>query len=240
MQTSSTYRAQARESLQGRWSNAVTATFIYFVAAIVCYTPSIPSNIQSSFSSLYGTMTATSWWTESLNGLCVVLSVLIVTPLSYALLNACLQMVRGSEQSMTSNMWGNLKGNYVSYLTAGVLVAVLVSLLGLVTFGIGAAILSYAYRMVPLLLNDYPEMSIKDALKTSRQMMKGQKWNLFVLDLSFIGWYLLGIITLCIGYLWLTPYQSTAVAHFYEDLKAEKIVDDDAEQVVEEVNVEEA
>ncbi len=240
MQTSSSYRALARESLQGRWGNAATATFIYFVAAMVCYTPGIPSSIHSSYCSLYGTMTATSWWTESLNGLCVVLSVLIVAPLSYALLNACLQMVRGNGQSMTSNMWGNLKGGYLSYLTAGVVVMFLESLLGLVTLGIGAVILSYAYRMVPFLLNDYPEMSIKDALKTSRQMMKGQKWNLFVLDMSFIGWYLLGIITLCIGYLWIMPYQYVAVAHFYEDLKAEKIVDDDAEQAVEEVNVEEA
>lgn len=53
------------------------------------------------------------------------------------------------------------------------------------------------------------------------KMMDGHKLDLFLLELSFIGWYLLGILTLCIGYLWIVPYQYTTMAVFYEDVKAE-------------------
>ena len=53
--------------------------------------------------------------------------------------------------------------------------------------------------------------------------MKGHKWDLFVLDLSFIGWILLGIMTAGIGLLWVAPYMETTRAAFYEDLKNECI-----------------
>ena len=81
--------------------------------------------------------------------------------------------------------------------------------------------------MVPYLLNDYPELTPREALKISRQMMQGQKGQLFILDLTFIGWYILAFITCGIGYLFLTPYMQTATAHFYEDLKAETIVEEE-------------
>jgi uncharacterized membrane protein len=50
--------------------------------------------------------------------------------------------------------------------------------------------------------------------------MKGYKWKLFLLDLSFIGWILLGFITFSIGLLWVRPYMETAHAEFYERRKA--------------------
>ena len=52
-------------------------------------------------------------------------------------------------------------------------------------------------------------------------MMKGHKFDLFWLFLSFIGWILLSILTLGIGLLWLAPYMYTAQAAFYEDVKAD-------------------
>lgn len=80
--------------------------------------------------------------------------------------------------------------------------------------------------MVPYLLRDYPELTATEALRTSREMMKGHKWDLFVLDLTFIGWGILCLFTAGIGLLWLQPYVSAAYAHFYEDLKAETIVEE--------------
>ena len=77
--------------------------------------------------------------------------------------------------------------------------------------------------MVPYLLRDYPELGAREALRTSRQMMKGHKWDLFVLDLSFIGWFFVCILTFGIGVLWVTPYIETTRAAFYEDLKNECI-----------------
>ena len=89
--------------------------------------------------------------------------------------------------------------------------------------------------MVPYLLHDYPELTPREAMKISREMMSGQKWNIFILDLTFIGWILLSILTAGLGVIFVEPYMSTARAVFYEDLKAATIVDD-AEDATEEAN----
>ena len=62
-------------------------------------------------------------------------------------------------------------------------------------FIIPGIIKSYEYRMVPYLLAENSEIEWKDALNTSKEMMDGQKWNAFILDMSFIGWHLLGLFT---------------------------------------------
>ena len=68
-------------------------------------------------------------------------------------------------------------------------------------------------------LNGYSD-NVRDVLKTSRMMMRGHKWQLFVLELTFLGWALLCVLTLGIGFLWLAPYMEAAKAAFYNDLKA--------------------
>ena len=79
----------------------------------------------------------------------------------------------------------------------------------------------FSYAMTPFILEENPELSASDAIHRSRMMMRGHKWQLFVLELTFLGWALLCVLTLGIGFLWLTPYQYTSYAHFYEDIKAE-------------------
>ena len=71
------------------------------------------------------------------------------------------------------------------------------------------------------ILKDEPELKYNAAIEKSMSMMNGYKMKLFLLDLSFIGWMILSVLTLGIGLLFLQPYMSTARAAFYEDLKAE-------------------
>lgn len=78
---------------------------------------------------------------------------------------------------------------------------------------------TYSYAMVEYILRDDVEIRNNAAIDKSIAMMKGHKWQLFVLDLSFIGWTFLTIITLFIGMFWVMPYQYTARAAFYEELK---------------------
>ena len=80
---------------------------------------------------------------------------------------------------------------------------------------------SFAYALTPFILTDKPELSANEAIELSMKMMDGHKLDLFILYLSFIGWYLLSILSLCIGMLWVMPYQYTAMVAFYEDVKAE-------------------
>ncbi len=87
-------------------------------------------------------------------------------------------------------------------------------------FFIPGIVKSYSYRLVPYLLKDHPELSPTEVITRSRQMMDGHKWQAFTLDLSFIGWYLLGILTLgAVTILWANPYHDNAAAAFYLDLE---------------------
>ena len=77
----------------------------------------------------------------------------------------------------------------------------------------------YEYLMVPYILTDNPEISWDDAKEQSRAMMEGEKMNAFLLHLSFIGWFLLGIITLGILHIVFTgPYMAQAEAELYHVL----------------------
>ena len=78
----------------------------------------------------------------------------------------------------------------------------------------------YSYRMVPYILADDPTIGGKDAITLSRQMMNGHKWNTFVLDLSFIGWELLSVLTAgLLGLFYVKPYEAATGAELYKVLK---------------------
>lgn len=79
---------------------------------------------------------------------------------------------------------------------------------------------SYEYRMIPYLLADDPNMTKDEAFRISKEMMHGQKWRTFVLDLSFIGWWILGMWTAGIlNLFYVNPYYNMTCAALYESLK---------------------
>ena len=86
-------------------------------------------------------------------------------------------------------------------------------------FVIPGIIKTYEYRMIPYLLADHPEMGRKEIFAKSKEMMKGNKWNAFVLDLSFIGWHLLSAITFGILQIfYVGPYVYLTNAELYHEL----------------------
>ena len=79
-------------------------------------------------------------------------------------------------------------------------------------------IAAYRYAMAPYIMAEHPEIGIMEALEQSKQMMDGNKWRLFCLEMSFFGWALLSALTCGIGQLFLNPYMQMAFAHFYMSL----------------------
>ncbi len=110
----------------------------------------------------------------------------------------------------------------ISYFGASALSTLLI-LLGSIVI-VPGVILTYAYAMVPFLMSD-PENTSKrgiiDSLKLSRDMMKGHKWELFVLEISFIGWELLIALTFGILSIWKGQYINFTIFLYYENLKKE-------------------
>jgi len=86
-------------------------------------------------------------------------------------------------------------------------------------FIIPGVIKSYAYRMVPYILAENPDIDYKKAVELSNEMTMGHKVDIWVLDLSFIGWYLLGALACGIGVMFVRPYHDATDAELYLELK---------------------
>lgn len=85
---------------------------------------------------------------------------------------------------------------------------------------VGGIIKSYSYAMVPYILAENPDISGKDAITLSRKMMDGHKFELFKLQLSFIGWYILNIFTLgLLEMFFLNPYSTATYCEYYHWLR---------------------
>lgn len=107
--------------------------------------------------------------------------------------------------------------------SASVTAAVLVLLVSLFAMTIPALIASYRYAMAPFLLAQDPQMGVTESVRRSKAMMRGRKWRLFCLEMSFLGWILLCVFTLGLGLLWLQPYMLCARAAFYLDASGQGI-----------------
>ena len=75
---------------------------------------------------------------------------------------------------------------------------------------------AYEYRMAPYILAEHPELSYREVLRMSSNMMDGQKMNAYILDVSFIGWHILSAITGgIVGVFWTNPYVYATDAELY-------------------------
>ena len=131
--------------------------------------------------------------------------------------------IRENEKTLDSLIFiyksGQLKNTIVTMFLKGLFQG-LWSLL----FVIPGIIKSYEYRMIPYILSENPEISRKRAFEISKQMMKGNKWDTFVLDLSFIGWQILSGLTIGIlGIFYVNPYVESTNAELYAYLREDAL-----------------
>lgn len=111
------------------------------------------------------------------------------------------------------------RGNY-GRVVVTMLLRDLLIFAGTLLFVIPGIILTYSFRMVPYILAENPNVEATESLKMSREMMQGNKWNAFVLDLSFLGWILLTICTCGIlGIFYVNPYIYATDAELYQAIK---------------------
>ena len=186
--------AEARESLSGNWGLAIATFLVYGI--IISIFQVIPT-VGS------------------------VLALFIAGPVLVGVSMFSLSLSRG-ENARLEQIFEGFK-NYGTVLGAYLLMVLFIFLwmLLLIIPGIIAAI---AYSQTFYILAEDDTIGSMDALKKSKEMMDGYKWKYFCLGLRFIGWALLCILTLGIGFLWLSPYIQISYAKFYEDLKNNQAV----------------
>ena len=130
-----------------------------------------------------------------------------------------LMRVRGGEANNFACIIDGAKVDIVGNILTGILHSLFIALWSML-FVIPGIIKACSYSMTFFIKLEHPEYTANQAITESRKMMKGHKMQYFLLQLSFIGWYILGALCLGVGVLWVDAYAQTATAVFYEELKA--------------------
>jgi uncharacterized membrane protein len=141
---------------------------------------------------------------------------ILAGPFALGLAIVVLKSARGENPNVGDAFRGfkQFGGSFVAFLLSMIFTC-LWSLLLIIPGVIAQLRYSQAY----FIMNDNPEISGSDAIKKSKEMMKGHKGELFVLLLSFFPWYLLGCVTFGLAFLWICPYIYQTLANYYEELK---------------------
>lgn len=113
-------------------------------------------------------------------------------------------------------------GNFPN-ITAAMALSYVYTLLWSLLLVIPGIVKAISYSMVPFILSDNPEIGAARAVKLSMAMTQGHKWDIFVLYLSFIGWFFLCGLTFGIGYFFLAPYFFATLSELYADLRGKTI-----------------
>ena len=222
MQLNSELRAQARERLEGQWGTFVLMTFLFYVIQALLQ---IPGSVGDLFKVLSPENALTS---ESLSTLSVLLT-LLALPLSWGLTVSLLRNHREESVDLENLFDGFRGGRYTRVFCALFLVNLFTFLWALLLI-IPGIMKAFSYALTPYILLDEPELTARQAITRSCEIMQGRRWKLFCLYLSFIGWGILCLLTFGIGFLWLVPYMNASVAAFYEDARAEYEAENSIEQ----------
>lgn len=151
----------------------------------------------------------------------IVLIFLVETVVEVGVAGYFIRSMQGKQDMGFGGLFVHFKdGNHMNVVKVQFLRNLFIALWSFL-FAIPGYIKHYQYRMVPYLLAEYPDRDYRDILGMSRDMMRGHKLKAFVLDLSFIGWRILGFCLCCTGHLLVEPYYQATYAQLYLTLKGE-------------------
>ena len=245
MKYAADFRQEARAALQGKWPLAI---LVGLVAAILGGATSGGPEFKINFTGgslnaniQYAGQTIYSWGDGITPGLravlvggaiylilaAVVLGVLYfilgsVIKVGYARFN--LNLTAGEKPPFETlfSYFPHWKTVAVAWLLQSVYV-----LLWMLLLVIPGIVAGYSYAMTDYILAEHPELTASEAIAQSKAMMAGNRWRLFCLQFSFIGWDILCTLTLGIGNLALRPYRHAAEAAFYRELCGGTVPEDE-------------
>lgn len=198
MQSSSEYRRRAREALDG---NIFGNTWLYLVLAVLV----VGAVLGASSFIFIGPL-------------------LLLGPLTIGLCSYTLHLLRNTERkNKVDSLLDGFRGSIVNHILVGFLVELFTALWSMLFF-IPGIVKAIAYSQSFYIAIEHPEYDANTCITESRKMMNGHKWKYFCLQLSFLGWIIVGSLCLGIGTLWVSAYMQAANAAFYEDLKEQPAI----------------
>ena len=241
MFTASEFRRIARDKLRGHWGRSVLVTFI---VSLICGISIIYDIAKNMGYMVFGTLSTGNYNdffagfaaadTETIlfgSLIAFVLSIVTLLPVSFMFISFMTIGISGALEMglnkyyidlVAENRQGEVSVIFsrfdIFFKALGLhLFMALFKLLWTLLFIVPGIIAGYRYCLAPYLMAENPNLGIREAVNMSKELMAGNKWRLFCLDLSFIGWRILRVLTCGIGDLWLSPYIYAANAAFYVD-----------------------
>ena len=241
------FRKIAREALRGRWGIAVIAGVVAsLLGAAASIGPKLELNISDSGKNVNLNLGDVQLFTTAetahftffpgfkgliVGGAALVLLAALAVGVLYFILGSVvavgysgfnLDLVDGQKTPEIGSLF-NYFPHWKTTAAARFLRGLWVFLWSLL-FIIPGIIAGYSYAMAEYILAEHPELTAGEALQQSKEMMYGNRWRLFCLEFSFIGWDLLASLTLGVGGLWLNPYKKAAEAAFYREISGTEYV----------------
>ena len=190
-------KKEALAVLRGNWSKVAWCSLVYIVLDLV---------VKNTLSSIIsGNEQEGSFFVS-----------ILFFPLTYGFIKYFLEFEDNQENEISTIFWAYKKLLAKSILLSIIIIVrVILWAILLIVPGVMAAI---SYSLAPFILVENPDIGFMEAISLSKKLTRGYKSDIFIFHLSFIGWYILGFITLGIGLIWVLPYHYTSQVKLYQML----------------------
>lgn len=216
MKTNQELKNSALAALKGNWAPAVLGAIFFTFATCLITSPGYCSNMAAFDMPFFNSINPKLL--KLFSNSSFLLNFFLLYPLSLGYSVAHKELLQNGDAAITRNTVRLAFSDYVRNAVS-ILLVYLYTLLWTLLFIVPGIIKGLAYSLTPFIVKDNPQLLPNEAINLSMKMMKGHKFDLFYLYLSFIGWIFLAILTLGIGLLWVIPYMQTSMAAFYLDVK---------------------
>lgn len=216
MKTNQELKNSALAALKGNWAPAVLGAIFFTFATCLITFPGYCSNMAAFGMPFFDSINPKVL--KIFSNSSFLLNFFLLYPLTLGYSVAHKELLQNGDAAITRNTVRLAFSDYVRNAVS-ILLVYLYTLLWTLLFIVPGIIKGLAYSLTPFIVKDNPQLSPNQAINLSMKMMKGHKFDLFYLYLSFIGWILLAMLTLGIGLLWVIPYMQTSMAAFYLDVK---------------------
>ena len=216
MKTNQELKNSALAALKGNWAPAVLGAIFFTFATCLITSPGYCANMAAFGMPFFDSINPKVL--KIFSNSSFLLNFFLLYPLSLGYSVAHKELLQNGDAAITRNTVRLAFSDYVRNAVS-ILLVYLYTLLWTLLFIVPGIIKGLAYSLTPFIVKDNPQLSPNQAINLSMKMMKGHKFDLFYLYLSFVGWIFLAILTLGIGLLWVIPYMQTSMAAFYLDVK---------------------
>lgn len=215
------YRDLARQKLAGNWKTAVIVALIAWLLGGLLMSASVGGSITIDEKE-YTIPSVQNWILNLLpiSGVLGIVQFVVGGPVRLGYATHLLKQHDGEKTEINDLFcqFHRFGDGFCLYL-----LTILFTFLWALLLVIPGIIAIYNYAMAPFIMSENENMTASEALRASKDLMKGHRWQLLCLEVSFIGWDLVSMLILGVGALFLTPYMNTARAAFYRDISGTNV-----------------